>query len=339
MKYIFLTIMCLFLAPVTAIARDGGNETWVRQVASAGGRLWLLTGDGLVSFTEKDHLPRPENAGGDVSDMCSLDGVITVLTRGAEDTDYTLRHYDHGRWIDQAHISGVSAYIDAMVCDDHGVDILTAFSVISIRSGRVTTTRVDGDIHHGYLSVLGTSDTLYVGIIGEYGGGLQVIDRGTGLVHTIDKRGEGECEGPLNLMCDPVRGLAIIPWQPDCLALAIGRWGEHGRITEACADKIVARYTKPLADTGKRFGPPYSEPYGTMSFSGLDVSRGKLIATGTDGLYKMSADGKVTFSPWPKFRKVGPYRVSFADPDVVLVMVTTNDAAPNPDMFALMVGR
>lgn len=61
-------------------------------------------------------------------------------------------------------------------------------------------------------AVLVTPKHVFVGYnAGEFGGGLQRIDRTTGIVSNIDDIDGDLCGGNLNPACDPVNGLATIP--------------------------------------------------------------------------------------------------------------------------------
>jgi hypothetical protein len=56
------------------------------------------------------------------------------------------------------------------------------------------------------------------------------------------------CSGPLNTGCDPVNGIAIEPWKPDCVTIAIGlvHLMAHGRLVEVCGDNMRTLYSKPF---------------------------------------------------------------------------------------------
>lgn len=343
----YLLAIGLMLAPLPAMALEPepGDENFISRAVYTEGQLWLLSDSGqLFSVTEKDRKSRQEDAGAPIIDMCRLDGHLVALTGAADKAEtWTVRRRDNGKWIDQAHISGADSGFAALVCADHSVILMTGRSLITIRDGAVTQITIQGRLQAGILTVLGTSDSLYVGAnLGEWGGGLEVIDRATGQVHEINKNDTGGlCGGPLNGGCDPVNGLAIVPWKPDCLALAIGlvHMAAHGRITEACPDDIRTLYSKQFGERYPNKNMPESEAYQTMAFFGLTAAGDHLVALGLDGIYTLSADGKVKFETMPHFSKVGPFRISFARHDMILVKTVVNGRWSMSGPTPLMVQR
>jgi hypothetical protein len=186
---------------------------------------------------------------------------------------------------------------------------------------------------------------IFVGFnAGEWGGGLQRIDRATGEVATIEQNDSGElCGGPLNTDCDPVNGIATEPWNADCVAAAVGlvHFAPHGRIVEIC-DKTVKRlYFKP-------YGPPApnnrvvvhrDEPFETVAFFGLSQQRDALWVVGIDGIYRIGADGAERFFPLPEFKPRGGILVSFDLPDFVLVLTDVNQRKSLSGSVPIIVSR
>jgi hypothetical protein len=172
--------------------------------------------------------------------------------------------------------------------------------------------------------------SIFIGFnAGEWGGGLQRIDRKTGEVWAIERNTSGElCGGPLNTECDPVNDIAAEPWKPECIAVAVGlvHFAPHGRIVEVCGDIVRRLYVKPH---GKQ--PPenevtrkYDEPFSTVAFFGLKRRAETLWAVGMDGIYQIGPRGVTQSAPLPKFKQVGGLSVSFDLPDVVVVLTDIN---------------
>jgi hypothetical protein len=185
-----------------------------------------------------------------------------------------------------------------------------------VRGGTITSVDVE-------------KDQVYVGVdAGEWGGGLQRIDRRTGKVTVVERNVTGElCGGPLNPACDPVNGIAAEPWRPACVAAAVGlvHFAPHGRIVEVCGAEVNRIYFKPYgsrspgSDRGRG-----DEPHETVAFFGLVRSGDELWASGIDGLYRLRGGTVVDITPLPKFRTIGGVGVSFDIPHVVLVVTMIN---------------
>jgi len=173
-----------------------------------------------------------------------------------------------------------------------------------------------------------SSTSVFVGHnLGEWGGGLIRIDRGTGAVVRIERNDSGDlCGGPLNSECDPVNGIAATLGNPGCVVVAIGlvHFKPHGRLVEVCGEQVRRLYFKPVGTDRNASRRKRDEPFSTIAFFGLAHSGESLVAVGIDGLYRLHPDGTVTFASLPAFRSVGDIRVSFAVRDVILVFTEVN---------------
>ncbi|WP_257170012.1 hypothetical protein [Bradyrhizobium sp. SRS-191] len=177
-------------------------------------------------------------------------------------------------------------------------------------------------------AVLVTPRHVFVGYnAGEWGGGLQRIDRTTGVVSDIDDVEGDLCGGKLNPACDPVNGLAVIPWKQDCIAVAVGliHMLAHGRIVEVCDRAVHLLYSHEIQERlSTADGRPGSMWTYTSAFFGLQQTGEELLAVGHDGLYQIGRGDLVRQIPLPRFRPADGLAVSFDMPGLVLVLTTAN---------------
>ncbi|MGJ4892551.1 hypothetical protein ACQR1Y_30445 [Bradyrhizobium sp. HKCCYLRH3099] len=167
-------------------------------------------------------------------------------------------------------------------------------------------------------AVLVTPKYVFVGYnAGEFGGGLQRIDRATGVVSDVGR------------LDSPVNGIATVPWKPDCVAAAIGliHMFASGQLVEVCHDQVRLLYERQIPeqivrDTNGRIG---SIPQHTTAFFGLQRQGEDLLAVGHDGLYRIGPGDRAHPIPLPEFKKVGGAGVSFDIANVVLVLTTVNE--------------
>ncbi|WP_144240778.1 hypothetical protein [Dyella japonica] len=276
------------------------------------GRLWLLSDAGELSAIEPSgserepqHLPEP------ALDLCVSHGQPQVVT-GEEATAWTIRtRAANGTWATTGDVPRHDDRLIAMRCADSGMTTLLSHTRLIEMDGQGRTRSVDlqGTLPPGIVSATYDDEgALYVAINGgEWGGGLQRIDRLTGTVTPIERKGADICSGPLNGACDPVNGITAEPWNPRCLAVAVGlvHMMAHGRIVQVCGNDIRELYAKPYVSAfGAEFfrNAPSKE---TTPFFGLIASGGSLWAAGTDGLYRIDASGKATMRPLPAFKTIG----------------------------------
>jgi hypothetical protein len=196
-------------------------------------------------------------------------------------------------------------------------------------------------IQFAVSTLLATPDYVYLGInAGEWGGGLRRIDRRTGAIEKIERNDSGQlCDGPLNTDCDPVNALAVIPWKPTCIAAALGlvHMMTTGRIVEICGVNVRPLYSKRATLTPEENAKGYEAE--EVPFFGLSRSGNALCAIGVDGLYRFADEQHITFTPLPQFKKVGPFYVSFALPDFVMVLTAVNERRSVGGAVPLLVPR
>jgi hypothetical protein len=199
----------------------------------------------------------------------------------------------------------------------------------------MTTLRLHGEPFFARVTSVAhvTPQAVFVGLnSGEWGGGLRRIDRRSGRIETIARKATGDqCDGPLSTACDPVQGLATPPWRPNCIVAAIGliHMLEHGRLTLVCPDRIEQLYAAVDREAEGQRGTEGAAAgdYGSIAFFGLAASGNGLIAVGHDGLHRLDGAGHATVTPLPRFVRVEGLLVSFALPDVVLVVTGINGRA------------
>jgi len=299
------------------------QSSFITRAVFADGRLWLLSDAGtLSSITEGDDkqlvvaLPEP------ALDLWVQDGQPAVITcKRVDCTDWSLRRRIDDRWPPESRIPTQGDSFAAIGHAAATVTLLTSRRIIDVvgdRQSAVPLVQLPGPellrALHPITSVLVTSESLFVGFnAGEWGGGLQRIDRKTGKVAII-----GRNRGPVN-------GIAVSPWNSNCLVVAIGlvHFSPRGRIVEICGDVVRPMYLKP-------YGPQPSatsqrgEPFSTVAFFGLVREVDALWASGIDGIYRIGQDGAAQLTPLPTFKRVGSVFVSFDFPRLVLALTDVN---------------
>lgn len=313
------------------------QNNFISRAVFAEGRLWLLTDAGELSTIVpagkkrvSARLPDP------VLDICASDGVVQALTCPRDAcTSWTLRRRHDGAWTTAATIRTEGDNLAAISCASPGVTtVLTDRRLIEVVGGNVSSLALSTKLETSEVtSIHVTSNHVFAGInAGEWGGGLRRIDRKTGKVSVIEKTTGGLCEGPLNTSCDPVTAIADEPWKPGCVAAAIGlvHFSPHGRIVEICRNTIRSVYSRTI-DGG--------QPFETEAFFGLVRTGKELVGVGIDGLYRFSSSKAPTRVKLPAFESVGNVSVSFAFPDVVLVVTGINQRRSMSGNVPLVVPR
>jgi hypothetical protein len=167
------------------------------------------------------------------------------------------------------------------------------------------------------IRLLTTPDEVYVAYnSGEFGGGLQRLDRHSGVFNWIGSAPatkKGACDvGLLGRQCSPVTAVIAAPWNSKCAVAAVGlrHFSAYGQIVEICGDKIRQVYSRSLS---------FSEPGLTVPFYGLMPEGDKLVAVGVDGLYEITQQGRVRIRSirFP-IRRVQNIPVSFEFPNAAL---------------------
>lgn len=346
-----LMLLVALLLPATAMAiepeRDGQEDS-LSRAAWAENRLWLLSDAGqLFSLSETDTNSRTEALPEPVRDMCISGGQLLVLTAtGEKPAAWTLRRHTGEGWTTDTAIDAKRDYFITLICGNDGVTILSTKRLITVAPGPVSQVALKGKLDWGLATTLLTPDTVYAGFNkGEWGGGLRAIDRKTGRIRLIENKDGELCGGLLNTDCDPVNGLAAVPWQPGCVAAAIGLVHMHaeGKIITVCGangrDEISKLYRKQFGERYPNMDLPEAEAYQTAPFFGLMPAGDRLLAVGHDGLYLLGESGDPVFRPMPAFKKVGPLHISFAEAGVVLVLTSVNQRHSVSGATPMLVAR
>lgn len=317
-------------AQATEPARED-QQSFLMRALFSNGRLWLLSDAGELSTIAQDadkrvtlDFPEP------VLDVCATGTGVQVIT-GTNTGDWTIRQWDGTRWNATSTVARQDDGLAAMNCGADDTTLLTSARVIQLaKSGSARITKLSAELPFGSVTAMhDTGTTLLVAInAGEWGGGLQRIDKASGVVTAIERKdGSDLCSGPLNAACDSVHGIATEPWNTRCNAVAVGLVHlvmERGGIVEVCGDEVRSLFEMPFSTSFAIKGGKRGQLPQTVAFFGLTASGGSLWAVGTDGLYRIDSIGKATKVPLPTFRTVDGIDVSFDNPQLVLVMTRLN---------------
>lgn len=332
------------------LEREHGDEadesSDVSRAVFAEGRLWLLTDDGtLGSVAQGERSRRAEDAGAPVIDICAGRGGLRIVTGDLErGVQWKLLRWTAGRWALEHSLATQGESIAAFSCAGRGAILLTGKRLIEAGPAGVKSRPLWDQARRARVkaATLETPRHLFVGLnSGEWGGGLIRVDRESGVVRKIERNATGDlCGGPLNTACDPVHGIAVIPWKPDCVAAAIGlvHMFARGRIAEICGEKVEQMLALPSDRHADAPGAAVGG-HGAVPFFGIVGAGETLLAAGADGLYRLGPKGLVERRPWPRFEEIDGLLVSFALPDVVLVITTINGRASLGGAAPLLVAR
>jgi len=324
-------------------------ERMASRAIFAGGRLYLVAGNRrLLSLAEGESSLTSHDLGEPVLDACVQGGeplVLTGATQGA--TAWTLRRLRAGQWQAERTIARENDEPVALACSAEGAFLLTSGRFLDLTQARAKILQLRGGLIQALVTaaVHVTPQAVFVGLnAGEWGGGLRRIDRRSGQIETIERNATAElCDGPLNTACDPVQGLAPIPWRPNCVAAAIGliHMLAHGRLTAVCPDRVEQLYaaTEGELEDPERAREAARGGYGSIAFFGIAATGDDLLAVGHNGLHRLAADGSATHVPLPRFTRVDDLLVSFALPDVVLVVTGINGRASMSGAVPIMAIR
>ena len=320
-----------------------GQESFLTRAVFADGRLWVLSDAGdLSSVTEGQDTRVAETLPEIASDLCVRDGHPIVITKGG--SAWTVRQRANGAWSVAATIQTESDGLLAMDCAANRVTLLTTRRLIDLDGDRQSAVILSGKLSGGSISsTYGTSDQFFVGFnAGEWGGGLRRIDRRSGKITVVEQNSSGElCGGPLNTSCDPVNGITVEPWKPDCIVAVVGlvHFKPHGRLVEVCGDQVRRLYSKEYGENRPASRRKDDEPFSTVAFFGLTREGDTLWAMGIDGIYNIGPDGTAHIVPLPHFKDIGGISMSFDLPHFVLVLTNVNQRRSISGAVPLLVPR
>lgn len=327
-----------------------GQEDSIKRAAFAGDRLWLLSDAGelwtvrqTVSGAKRIELPKP------VFDLCiQNDGpVIVTGERGAAQT-WTLRRWKDAEWTIVGAVKSNGDGLVAVQCAADRLILVTTRRIIELHGTQETDLNLSRRIPAQMPNAILTTPTyIFVGLnAGEWGGGLQRVDRRTGEVTVPQRNTSGDlCGGPLNPECDPVTGVVPSAEKSGCVVAVVGlsHMRVRGRIIEVCGDRVERLYVGPcpydlskdqLARNGRDDGILCSE-----AFSGVMQKGDALVAVSASGVSIIDKTGVAVRTPLPKLTDYGPFAVSFDSPDVVLVSSSANQRRSLSGDVPLLVAR
>jgi hypothetical protein len=303
----------------------------ISRAIFADGRLWLLQDDGtLASLKPEDRKAQATTAPGKILEICKSDGRLTGLFESQG--KWRLKARSAAGWSAVESVPTEGDTFVALDCSNGSgpITVLTNRRLVELSGERTHPVSLRRPLQPPLAmgTTLGTPDALWVGFnVGEWGGGLRRISRSNGTVETIERNRSSElCGGPLNTACDPVTGIIAAPWNPACVVAAIGlvHMMAHGRIVEVCGRTVRRLYFKPFDPQPPNNALSDGEPASTIAFFGLARSGNTWWAVGIDGLYRFDGAHEPKIQPLPKFENRGGYWVSFAIPDLALVLTNVN---------------
>jgi len=357
-RLLLVLIIWMLCQPTVVVGQEPrriGEETFISRAIFADGHVWLMSDAGvLLSITEgKDdpvEIALPEAA----LDLWPEDGQPAVISCSRPScTEWILRHRSSsGEWNVMARVATLGEHFVTVGKTNGGITVLTHRRIIDLAGGKESSIAMSGAWQPKPIaSTHVTPTSVFIGFNeGEWGGGLQRIDRKTGEVVSIERKESGQfCFRPLDSACDPVNGIATAPWNPDCVVVAVGlvHFQPSGRLLEVCGNVVRLIYVKawpppnkadkqPLpnkADVGDR------EPFPSVAFFGLSRQDDTLWAVGIDGIYQVESDGSAQSNPLPPFKRVGEFWVSFDLPGFVLVLTDVNQRRSISGSVPLLVPR
>lgn len=325
--------LAISLAAVLLSTASGSAEQsdFIVRGVFADDRLWFLLDSGALSSIAPDGDVRIDERGPSrVLDLCVLEAHPAMIV-GSAAGPWTVRRHEAGAWRDLTTVAADGDALRGASCSGGRLMRLTTRRLIEIDPSGQRAVVLSGALGRGRITAIhAEADDVFVGFnAGEWGGGLRRIDRATGKIANVEQRASGDaCAGPLNADCDPVNGIADLPWRPGCIVVAIGlvHVAEHGRLVEVCGDRVREIYRKDHAN-------------GQVGFYGLAASNGAVVAVGSDGLYRLEASGSATPTGMPRFRTFGAISASFDLADFVLVLTRINQRLSVGGLVPILVPR
>lgn len=297
------------------------------------GKLWAITDGGKLfgiaegGDTLQHHMMRQP-----VLDGCTSGAPVVLTGKASGGGGWELQRLRDGRWTLERRIAREGDRAVALTCAAGRIVLLTNRRIIEIAGDAVEAVALQKPLEgRGVTSALHVAgDHLFLGRnAGEWGGGMVRIDRRSGAAVGIARsEAGGLCGGPLNTDCDPVHGIATVPWEPTCVAAAVGlqHMLSHGRIAKVCGTEVhqlLARPADPYLD-GAELKEAQKGGFGSIAFYGLAAVGDRLLAVGKDSIHRIAADGSDSVQRWPLFKNVEGVLVSFELPEAVLVVTTIN---------------
>ena len=347
-----LLILCALTRVSTAGTRKSKSDPVIgERIAKAiafEGELWLRgsdvgNADGLISLNVSDGSKRVRYENG-VVDIEKAGNELWVLRRAAPNkARFTVSVFGSNSPRDMREFETSDEDTPLSLLNGAGVPIVLSHQSLwtfSTALNRWQKIDLKGKLRGG-VQVAAASPmnggSIYVGLNrGEWGGGLQRVSLGTGLVTDIERRDTDElCAGPLNSDCDPVTGVIADANNGDCVLVSIGlvhMWHSAGRIVRVCGAEVTPVWEK-LTRGGLNNGNMTEAVYGLAS-----VSDGRIWAITLRALYQITADGKEQRDyDLPKLRNVGGINLSTDLPNVIVLRTDLNWAVSTSGYTPLLV--
>lgn len=189
--------------------------------------------------------------------------------------------------------------------------------------------KLRGKLRGGYQETVASplnGNSVYIGSnIGEWGGGLQLVDLRSGTVSEVERRDTKElCAGPLNSACDPVTAVTPDSQNKDCVLAAVGlvHMLSHGRILRVCGTNVSLVFEKvEMVDDFRGGKMPMTEAF----FGLVSAEDGGFWGITSKALYRVGADGtKKEEYALPELRPISGIYLSRELPGVVVVRTDAN---------------
>ena len=335
-----------FVPDTAALARgldpDRGEAGTISRAIFAQGRLWLLSGDGQLTGIDDGPSPTSSRAG-TALDLLLKDNIPTILTCDGSDCDnWLIRSWTGSVWRTTGSLRSEGDAFIAAAADNNGIVVLTSDRVIESVGDKERSVRLSRAIGRGEVSsMLLNFGQVHIGLnAGEWGGGVERVDRSTGEV--TDIRGDasgGLCAGSPKEGCYAVDNLATEPWNRRCIVASIGFWiaeSSTGKIVEICGKQVRPLYFRRSNGdpAGPKDGAAEAQLFSTVGFFSLAVSDGALWAASNGDLYRIDAQGNAQIYSLPRFANVGGMQVSFGSSKFAFVREFAD-----PQMPAIIVPR
>ncbi|MBS0584552.1 MAG: hypothetical protein JSS42_15785 [Proteobacteria bacterium] len=327
--------------------RRADQESFIAQAVFAEGKLWLRSDAGTVSSIKEGEGKRKEiTTPQPVLGLWRNQSVPWIIACSSSDCrEWTLAKHNGGKFSAFAKLPTQGDELVAASGADDNVVVLTTRRLISLGTGSQTIVSLSAPLRQAPMrTILVTPEAIFVGLnIGEWGGGMSRIDRRTGKVSAVGcSQSDADCDGPIVADVDPVNGIAVEPWQRNCVAAAVGlvHMLSHGRVVEICGDRVRQVYSATFATpvgadkTTVAWLKEVSVPFFSLEACGAD-----LCAVATDGIHRIGRDGGVRVAELPEFAEIGGVGVSFRHPDFVLVATRVNQRVSVSGAVPILVPR
>jgi hypothetical protein len=314
----------------SGIERSAGDVS-LGQVVADGAvfqkKLWLVGSSGSLVFIDPANATRRTVFSDNTVAVAEADGALWVLRKvsGVHEVGQRCpeRNYFVTRFMNDAQFDSGPFDVSASDClvtfiaDSDAPVVLfnSAIRRLDVDSGTWTSLKLAGDLRGAgerVATALVRGRLLYLGLdIGEFGGGVQRVDLGNGLVEGWEG-GDG-CARPLDSDCDPITSIIVDTQRPDCVLASVAL--EHmifsrGRVVRICDDRADVIFEREYVE---------DEIDQTEAVYGLAPARPQgFWAVTRQGLYKVNGNS-VTALPPPRWERLSTLWISRDIPGALMV--------------------